>query len=222
MKRVPVAIVCLALSLALAAPLANAQKRKKKPATPPPAATVSPIEPTLADLERVSAATQSDLAQLKTEKRNFSWKTAWRFWHRESSHSERTQEIAGSVQRNLHDALPGLVQNARATSSFSATFKLYNDLSVLCGMLDSLVESVKAEGKKGDGPLINDAAAMGRIRQDLATYVEQKAAALDANGTPPYTWTSVSTRNGPVRKIVVDDNIPEKRPAKKTTVAVQQ
>jgi len=222
MKRVPVAIVCLALSLALAAPAANAQRNKKKHTAAPPAPVVSPLEPTLADLERVSAATQSDLADLSAEKHSFSWKTAWRFWHRESSHSQKTQEIAGSVQRNLHDALPGLVQNVRASSSFSATFKLYNDLSVLCGMLDSLVDSVKAEGKKGDGPLANDAAAMGRIRQDLATYVEQKAAALDANGTPPYTWISVATANGPVRKIVVDDNIPERKPGKKTTVAVQQ
>src|SRR6516225_7052307 len=119
MKRVPVAIVCLALSLALAAPVANAQRKKKKPAAPP-AAVVSPVEPTLADLERVSAATLSDLADLKAEKHHAGWRTgwmsSWRFWHRESSHSQKTQEIAGSIQRNLHDALPGLVQNVRASS----------------------------------------------------------------------------------------------------------
>jgi hypothetical protein len=221
MKNVPVAIVCLALSLALAAPSADAQKKKKKPAAQPPAVVVSPLEPTLADLERVSSATQSDLSDLKSEKNSFNWKTAWRFWHRDSSHSQKTLEIAESVRRNLHDALPGMVQEVRATSSFSSTFKLYNDLTVLCGLLDSLVDSTKAEGKKGDGPLANDSAAMGRIRQDLATFIEQKAAALDAHGTPPYTWTSVSTPNGTVRKIVVDDNIPDRKPAKRT-VAVQQ
>src|SRR5215471_1314179 len=221
MKNVPVAIVCLALSLALAAPSADAQKKKKKPA-PPAAAAVSPIEPTLTDLERVSSATQSDLADFKSEKQGFNWKTAWRFWHRESSHSQQTIEIAESVQRNLHDALPGMVQDVRVTSSFSATFKLYNDVTVVCGMLDSLVDSTKAEGRKGDGPLTNDSAAMGRIRQDLATFIEQKAAALDAYGTPPYTWTSVSTPNGTVRKIVVDDNVPAKKPGAKRTVAVQQ
>jgi len=222
MKNVPVAVVCLALSLALAAPAANAQKKKKKPAAAPAAVVVSPMEPTLADLERVSAATQSDLADLKTEKHSFNWKTSWRFWHHESSHSQKTLEIAGSIQRNLHDALPGLVQDVRATSSFSATFKLYNNLTVLCGLLDSLVDSTKAEGKKGDGPLANDSVAMGRIRQDLATYIEQKAAALDANGNPPYTWTSVSTPNGTIKKIVVDDNVPEKKPVTRKTAAIQE
>jgi hypothetical protein len=224
MKNVPVAIVCLALCLVLASP-SSAQKKKKKAAAPAAAAAVvSPLEPTLADLERVSAATQTDLADLKNEKHgsSFNWKTAWRFWHRESSHSEKTLEVAGSIQRNLHDALPGLVQDVRATGSFAATFKLYNDLSVLCGLLDSLVDSTKAEGKKGDGPLANDSAAMGRIRQDLATFIEQKAAALDANGTPPYTWTSVSTPNGTIKRIVIDDNVPEKKPVAKKTVAVQQ
>jgi hypothetical protein len=220
MKNVPVAIVCLALSLALAVPGANAQKKRKKPVAAVP--VVSPMEPTLADLERVSAATQSDLAELKAEKHSFNWKTAWRFWHHESSHNQKTLEIAGSIQRNLHDALPGLVQDVRATSSFSATFKLYNDLTVLCGLLDSLVDSTKAEGKKGDGPLANDSVAMGRIRQDLATFIEQKAAALDATGTPPYTWTSVSTPNGTIKKIVVDDNVAEKKPVAKKTVAVQE
>jgi hypothetical protein len=220
-KNVPVAIVCLALSLALAAPSTDAQKKKKKPAAQP-AAVVSPIEPTLTDLERVSAATQSDLTELKSEKQSFNWKTAWRFWHRESSHSQKTIEMAESVQRNLHDALPGMVQDVRASGSFSATFKLYNDITVVCGLLDSLVDSTKAEGKKGDGPLANDSAAMGRIRQDLATFIEQKAAALDANGTPPYTWTSVSTPNGTVKRIVIDDNVPEKKPGTRKTVAVKE
>jgi hypothetical protein len=222
MKNVPVALVCLALCLALVSPAANAQKKKKKPAATPAAVVVSPMEPTLNDLERVSAATQSDLADLKAEKHSFNWKTAWRFWHHESSHSQKTLEIAGSIQRNLHDALPGLVQDVRATGSFSATFKLYNDLTVLCGLLDSLVDSTKAEGKKGDGPLANDSVAMGRIRQDLATFIEQKAAALDATGTPPYTWTSVSTPNGTVKKIVVDDNVPEKKPSRKTVAVKEQ
>lgn len=223
MKNVSVAMVCLALILALAAP-ASAQRKKKKPAAAPPPAAVatSPLDPTLADLERVSSATLSDLSDLKSEKHSGNWKTAWRFWHRESSHSQKTQEIAQSVERNLRDALPGLVQETRASGSFSATFKLYNDLSVLCESLDSLVDSTKAEGKKADGPLANDSAALGRIRQDLATFVEQKASALDSNGTPPYAWPPPSTAsNAKPRKIMVDDNAPQK-PVVKKTVAEQQ
>ncbi len=220
MKSVPAAIICLALSVVLAIPAASGQKRKK--AAPPAPAVSSPLDPTLADLERVNAATQSDLADLKNEKRSFNWKTAWRFWHRESAHSQRSRELAESLQRNLHDALPGLVQDARA-GSFKATFKLYNDLSVVCELLDSLVDSVKADSKKGEGPLVHDSAAMGRIRQDLATFLEQKAAALDAAGTPPYAWTSASAAtNGKPKKIIVDDNIPSRKPVVKKTAAVQQ
>jgi hypothetical protein len=225
MKNVPVAIVCVALSLVLAAPL-SAQKKKRKPAAPP-AAVTSPLDPTLADLDRVTAATLSDLADLKAEKKHAGWRTAWmsswRFWHHESSHNQRTQEIAESVERNLRNAMPGLVQEARASGSFAATFKLYNNLSVLCELLDSLVDSTKAEGKKADGPLANDSAAMGRIRQDIATFVEQKASALDANGNPPYPWPATSTAsNGSVKKIVIDDNAPEKKPVARKTVAVKE
>ncbi len=92
-------------------------------------------------------------------------------------------------------------------------FKLYNNLSVVCELLDSLVEVSKSEGK-GDGPLANDSAAMGRIRQDLATYVEQAAAVLDSKGKP-YAL-SPSTTTGKPKKIVIDDTVPEKKPKKKT------
>src|SRR5262249_12258218 len=104
MKSVPAAIICLALSVVLAVPAASGQKRKK--AVPPGPAVSSALDPTLVNLERVNAATQSDLADLKSEKRGFNWKTAWRFWHRESTHSKRTEEVAESLHRNLHDALP--------------------------------------------------------------------------------------------------------------------
>jgi hypothetical protein len=219
MKNVPAAIACLAVSLALAVPSLNAQKRKPAAAPQPAPAVASPMDSEMADLARVTAATQSDLADLKTE-HSFNWKTAWRFWHRESSTSTKTQQIADSLQRNLRDAMPGLIHDAQTSGSFTATFKLYNNLSVVCENLDSLADSIGSDKK---GPLANDSAAMGRIRQDLATFVEQKAAALDATGKPPYPWTSTASSNGKApKKIVIDDNVPDKRPVTKRTVAAQQ
>jgi hypothetical protein len=84
-----------------------------------------------------------------------------------------------------------------------------------------LVKSSRSDGGKGDTALANDSAAMGRIRQDLAAYVEQTAASLDARGqyaTPP---TPANTK--PPKRIVIDDNtIPEKRPSVKKTSISQQ
>jgi hypothetical protein len=221
MRNVPAAIACLIISLIFVTPSLNAQKRKSTAVPQPAAAVASPMDSEMADLARVTAATQSDLADLKTDKHSFNWKTSWRFWHRESSTSPKSQQIAESVQRNLRDAMPGLIQDVRTSGSFTATFKLYNNLSVVCELLDPLADSTGAEGK--NGPLAKDSAAMGRIRQELATFVEQKAAALDATGKPPYPWTSTASSNGKApKKIVIDDNVPERKPVTKRTVAAQQ
>jgi len=206
----------LTLSLALSAPTLSAQKKKKQAPPPPPAAapvaTVSPIDSTLADLERISAATDSDIANLKTDKKGFNWKTSWMFWHKET-HSQG-EHVATSLQRNLHDAMPGLIHDARnSPGNFTATFRLYNNLSVVCELLDSLVESTKGGKKDGDAALSADSAAMGRIRQDIATYVEQMANALDRNKAPlgwsPSAPATSTANNGKTKKIVIDDTIPK-------------
>src|SRR5262245_36101571 len=150
MKNVPAAMVCLALSLALAAPLSAQKKKKQQPPPSPPAATaptVSPIDSTLADLERITAATDSDISNLKSEKKTFNWTTSWMFWRKDASHGSSGEHVATSLQRNLHDAMPGLIHDARnSPGNFTATFRLYNNLSVVCELLDSLVESTKTGG----------------------------------------------------------------------------
>jgi hypothetical protein len=227
MKHIQSAIVCLSLSLALAAPSLSAQKKKPahKPAAAPQAAPVaipSPIDSTLADLERITAATDNDIANLKSEKKSFSWKTAWMFWRKDSSRNPQTDRFAGSLQRNLHDAMPGLIHDARnSPGNFSATFRLYNNLSVVCELLDSLVDSTKNGKKDGDGALTADSAAMGRIRQDVATYVEQMAAALD-KGRLPLGWSpsvsnSSTASNGKPKRIIIDDTIPERKASSKAS-----
>jgi hypothetical protein len=220
MKNIPAATVCLALSLALAAPLSAQKKKKQQPPPPPqaaPAVTVSPIDSTLADLERISAATDNDISNLKSDKKGFNWKTSWMFWHKDTSHSSQAEHVATSLQHNLHDAMPGLIHDARnSPGNFTATFRLYNNLSVVCELLDSLVDSTKSGGKKdGDAALAADSAAMGRIRQDIATYVEQMAASLDRN-KPPLGWSPTApsatpVNNGKTKKIVIDDTIPDRK-----------
>jgi hypothetical protein len=223
MKNTRAAIVCFSLSLALTVPSLSAQKRKQIAPSPPPAPVVSPIDPTLADLERVTAATDNDIGNLKSDKKAFNWKTSWMFWHKDSSRTPHSERVASSLQRNLHDAMPGLIHDARnSPGNFSATFRLYNNLSVVCELLDSLVDSTKANGKKdGDSALTADSLAMGRVRQDVATYIEQMAAALD-KGKLPFGWSpsvpaATASNNGKTRKIVIDDTNPEKKSVNKAS-----
>jgi hypothetical protein len=180
------------------------------------------MDTVLADLERVSAATDNDISELKTEKHSGNWKTGLMFWRRETPRNPQTDQMAASLQRNLHSAMPGLIHDVQASGSFASSFKLYNNLSVVCELLDSLVAATKSEGT--NNPLANDSSAMGRIRQQLATQIEQNAAALDSRSKGPYSLSasspsssSSSSRNGSkVKRIVVDDSLPEKKPGKRT------
>lgn len=229
MKKVLVAVVCLLFILALAASPLSAQKssvaRTQPMAAPAPPVPSPALTSALNDLDRVSSATEADIASMGSggEKNDRNWRNAWRFWHpfSSSSHSPHDAEAAASLQRNLHDAMPGLIQNARTSGTFATTFKLYNNLSVVCELLDTLVKSSRSEGGKGDTALANDSAAMGRIRQDLASYVEQTAASLDSRSQ--YAATSTPANSKAPKRIVVDDTAPEKKPAvKKTAVSQQQ
>jgi hypothetical protein len=229
MKKVLAAIACFLFALMLAAPSLSAQRSSAARTQPVSVSALSVPSPGLTsalnDLDRVSSATETDIASLGSggEKNDRSWKNAWRFWHPfGSSRSPHDEKAAASLQRNLHAAMPGLIQNARTSGSFTATFKLYNNLSVVCELLDTLVSSSRSQGGKGDTALANDSAAMGRIRQDLATYVEQTAASLDSKSQ--YTVTTSTPANGkPPKRIVVDDTVPEKKSAvKKTSVSQPQ
>jgi hypothetical protein len=202
-------------TLAFVLPALSAQKAaaQSNAGAPVPALTAS-----LADLQRVSEATESDISNLRTENRKNSWKTVWMFWHRSGPQNQEAERAAASLQKNLHDAMPGLIHDAQTSGSFTATFKLYHNLSLVCELLDSLVDATKSGGK-ADGPLVYDSSAMGRIRQDLATYVEQSAAALDSKGNP---YAMSAGPGGKPRKIVIDDTIPEKKHPRKKAVAPQQ
>ena len=226
MKNVLLVIVSFLFVLILASPAVSAQKssvaRTQPLAAPAPPVPSPALTSALNDLDRVSSATEVDIANMGSggEKNDRNWRNAWRFWHpfSSSSHTPHDTEAAASLQRNLHDAMPGLIQDARTSGTFATTFKLYNNLSVVCELLDTLVKSSRSDGGKGDTALANDSAAMGRIRQDLASYVEQTAAGLDSRGQ--YATPSAPATNKPPKRIVIDDTAPEKKSAvKKTSIS---
>ena len=218
MKNVLAAIAVSFLTLTLTAPSLCGQRSSFT--ARPVAVTAAPpaMGAVLADLERVSSATDNDIADMNAG-RHSGWLSALKFWHRDPPRSPQADQISASLQHNLRDAMPGLIHDAQSTGAFASNFKLYNNLSVVCELLDSLVAATKSEGK--NNPLANDSAAMGRIRQQLATQILVSAAALDSRGKAPYTWSAYSgSGNGnKVKRIVVDDTVPQKKSTAKKTAA---
>ena len=108
----------------------------------------------------------------------------------------------------------------------SATFKLYDDVSLVIEAVDSLITASEAAGKKSDAaPLVDDYSALTRVRRSISAYIQQASATFESKGKLPYTAFStpaaqpapqnphstatVITDQG-VKKIIVDDTVPEK------------
>jgi hypothetical protein len=202
----------------------------------------------LINLDRVSQATQNDIANMHVE----SWKSGWKpgFMKGGNSHQAEAQQAATSLQRNLRYALPELMHNVQSShGSMSTTFKLYDDVSLVCEAVDSLINASEASGKKNEAaPLQDDYAALAKVRRSLSAYIQDASAQWENHGKAPsaalsappvqqqYQQTApraqktaqqsraqqqqAAAQPAPatqvindqgVKKIVVDDTIPEKK-----------
>src|SRR5579864_4044137 len=194
----------------------------------------------LINLDRVSQATQSDIANMHVE----SWKSGWRpgFMKGGNSHQAEAQQAATSLQRNLRYALPELIHNVQSSrGSMSTTFKLYDDVSLVCEAVDSLINASEAAGKKSEAaPLVDDYTALAKVRRSLSAYIQEASAQWENHGKAPYAALSATPAqrqgfqrtqqaraqqpqqkaaapatqvvdDGGVKKIIVDDTIPEKK-----------
>ncbi len=187
----------------------------------------------LVSLNQVSQATQNDIANMHVE----NWKSGWKSGFLKSGeHQAEAQQAATSLQRNLRYALPELVHNVQSSrGSMSTTFKLYDDVSLVCEAVDSLINASEAAGKKNEAaPLQDDYAALAKVRRSLSAYIQQASAQWENHGKAPYaalteppvqrqprTQSRAQQRaaapatqvvdDGGVKKIIVDDTIPEKK-----------
>jgi hypothetical protein len=151
----------------------------------------------LTELMRVAPTTSADLNGLHPGRLH--WVT---FWKRDSA---RKAQMSTALRRNLQFAVPNLVHDAQISGgTVSSTFKLYNDLNVLCESLDSLVSAGLRNSKSEYSALANDLADMNRIKEDLSAYIQQTAASLESKH--PELLSSASHP----KKIIIDDNIPDK------------
>jgi hypothetical protein len=199
----------------------------------------------LISLDRASQATQNDIANMHVE----NWKSGWKSGFLKSgSRQAEAQQAATSLQRNLRYALPELIHNVQSSrGSMSTTFKLYDDVSLVCEAVDSLINASEAAGKKSEAaPLQDDYTALAKVRRSLSAYIQEASTQWENHGKAPYAALSAPTaqrqaapRTQPrqqqaaapatspanqvvddqgVKKIIVDDTIPEKKtppPAKK-------
>jgi hypothetical protein len=164
-----------------------------------PSPVVGDLNATLAELTRVVPATNQDLANLQQQGGKLHWVTFWR------DKAQKT-EMTAALRRNLQFAVPGLIHDAQASSgSISTTFKLYKDLTVVCESLDSLLSPGSREGKTELTALSTDLSDMNRLREQLSFYIQQTAASIESKSPQ-----LVSSAGRSPKKVIVDDNIPDK------------
>jgi hypothetical protein len=161
------------------------------------------LNSSLAELLRVAPATGQDLDGLH-EQGKLHWVT---FWKRDSAHSAH---MATALRRNLQFAVPNLIHDTQTSGgSISSTFKLYKDLNVVCESLDSLVSGGSHASKPEYAALGNDLSDLNRIKEDLSSYIQQTASSLESN------HPELISSAGRPKKIIIDDNIPDKPRARK-------
>jgi hypothetical protein len=142
----------------------------------------------LISLDRISQATQNDIANMHVE----SWKSWKPGFMKGNSHQAEAQQAATSLQRNLRYALPELVHNVQSSrGSMSTTFKLYDDVSLVCEAVDSLINASEAAGKKNEAaPLADDYTALAKVRRSLSAYIQEASAQWETHGKAPYASLS--------------------------------
>lgn len=198
------------LTLLLSAAVAQIEPASQNTVQEPVSyASLSQINSLLSQLEQAGQSAQLDLAKLRVEK-----------WKADSTNKRQMQSNVDSVQRNLHDALPEIIQQVRsAPDNLSATFKLYRNVSALYDVFSSVVESAGAFGSKDEFQLLaNDLSSMDRARRAVADRMEILAGSKEVEITRLRAELQKATTVTPptsTKKVIVDDTAPPPKPATK-------
>jgi hypothetical protein len=107
------------------------------------------------------------------------------------------------------------VQSSRG--SMSTTFKLYDDVSLVCEAVDSLINASEAAGKKSEAAsLTDDYSALTKVRRSLSGYIQQASAQWENHGKAPVAAVSAP----PVQQAFQQQNQQQTQP--RTQQAFQQ
>ena len=196
------------LLMAVIAPLSQGQTPlSSAPTNSVPAAQTFPDPGTL--LSRIQQETlglSADLGKLRIDK----WKT-------DSSTKSQGTDNVESIQRNITNALPGLISAVRsAPQSLGANFKLYRNINALYDVLANLAESAGAFGKREEYEVIAPhVAAIDDDRRAYGDLLAQMTASADSR-IAAYQQAAAQAAAQPPKKIIVDDTEPAPPPKKKS------
>jgi hypothetical protein len=179
-------------------------------ASPPASSVVRDLNLTLAELTRLAPATNQDLADLQQQGGRLRWVTSW------LEENAYKAKMTAALSRNLQFAVPNLIHDVQASGgSISTTFKLYQDLTVVCESLDSILPRGSREGHNKLTALNYDLSSMNRLREELSSYIQLTAASIESKNPQPVS------SDGRSPKRITDENIPEKPSPRKRRLSNQ-
>lgn len=139
-------------------------------------------------------------------------------WKTDSDQKQQLQQIAESLQRNIANAVPGLIKDVQTSNGgVLASFKLYHNLNVVYENLSYLADVAGSLGKKEEfEPLAADAASLESARSNLSTYIEQTATRLET----AYVQLNAAAQAreaaaaNPPKTVIIDEDPPSKKKTK--------
>jgi hypothetical protein len=167
----------------------------------------------LSQIEQAANNANQDIARVRIDK----WKT-------DGGTRQQAQSRAQSIQRNIGNALPVLLNQARQSpDSIAINFKLYRNVKALYDEFATLSEYAGAFGAKDDYRLLGtDAQNLDTLSRSLADRVETLANQMDTQVTQLRAQAAqarAQAASQPPKKIIVDDNAPAKKTTKKKSTA---
>jgi len=188
---------------------AMAQGGANQPAQTPPAATA--LNAVLLQVQQATSSASVNIGKLRIER----WKT-------DSDQKQQLQQIAESLQKNIANALPGMINDVQSSrGGVLSSFKLYHNLNVVYENLSYLADVAGSLGKKDEfEPLAADAASLESARKNLSLYIEQAAARLEsanqraASSTLPLPGQGQRALVPGKRVVVINEDTPPAKPAK--------
>jgi hypothetical protein len=197
-------LCCLSLSVFGIAQAPQAQA----PAPPVSYSSINELNQILGNLEQTSQATQTDLSHLRIDK----WKT-------DGNTKKQTESDVESIQRNLQNAMPALLNALKGSpENLAQTFKVYRNLDALYDVISSVVESTGAFGSKEEFQALNrDLGALQESRRAVADRMDRVASAKETEIGQLRTALQTARAEATPKKTVVDDTAPPapKKPAPK-------
>lgn len=204
-------LIAVSICLLLTSELVAQTAANPGPGAPVSYASVSELNQLVGNLQSASQSTQQDLSHLRIDR-----------WKVDSNTKRQAQSDTESIQKNLQNALPGILSDLRnSPENLALTFKAYRNLDALYDVLNSVVESAGAFGSKEDFQLLsNDLSAIESSRRAFAERMDKLANAKETEVSQLRAALQTARAAAPPKKTVVDDTepSPKKAPVKKKPV----